>query len=249
MKASELERLRRIEASHFWFQARRRELGPWLAAADREAPPGPLLDLGVGTGGNLDLLVSRASARRVIGIDRSDVALAHCRSAAPHLTFSRATAEALPLADATLAIATALDLFEHLPDDLAAATELARCTIPGGNLIATVPASMVPFSDHDRALGHQRRYRKGALEDLLERAGFEVLERRGFNSLLLPLIAGWRTLRRLGPRAAPPHSDLRPIPPLLNRTLGTIMRLESSLPRRIQRFGGVSWWVRARRRT
>jgi SAM-dependent methyltransferase len=248
MRPDELERLSQVEASHFWFRARRRELGPWIRDAAREAPAGPLLDLGVGTGGNLGLLRSHAGGRGVIGIERSPAAISHCRLKAPEQPLLRATAGALPLRDSSIAIATALDLFEHLADDRGAALDLARCLAPSGHLIATVPSAMTPFSSHDVALGHHRRYRRGELEELLEFAGFEVLESRGFNLLLLPLIGGWRAVKALFPGSTSPRSDLHRLPILLDRTLGTILELESSLPYRLRGFGGVSWWVRARRR-
>ena len=45
MRPAELERMRDLEETHFWFRARRRELRPWLEEAFASAPAGPVLDL------------------------------------------------------------------------------------------------------------------------------------------------------------------------------------------------------------
>jgi SAM-dependent methyltransferase len=250
MDGHELEHMRHVEQTHFWFAARRRALAPWLAAAARDAPPGAVLDLGTGTGGNLELLAGALPARGLIGIDRSPVALAHCARRDSNVRLVQAEVASLPLRDASLAIVTALDLFEHVDDDALAARQIARCLQPGGELIATVPSLLAPFSEHDRALGHRRRYQRGELDRLLAGAGLEVLESRAFNVLLLPLVVAWRALsrsRRCGDDQ--PRSEVRPLSPFLNRSLGTILALEASLPLRFKRAAGLSWWVRARRPT
>ena len=61
----------------------------------------------------------------------------------------------------------------------------------GGQCVLIVPNDLRLFGPIDTALGHQRRYERKQLSQLMERAGFEVVEQRGFNKIGA---AGWRTL-------------------------------------------------------
>ncbi|MFT7486698.1 MAG: SAM-dependent methyltransferase [Candidatus Paceibacteria bacterium] len=241
-----MERMRDVEATHFWFRARRRELAPWWKLANSAAPDGPWLDLGAGTGGQLEDIRSIAGNRQLLVLDKSEAALAQFQNQEQRL---RADALKLPLATDSIAIASAHDVLEHVDCDGLLLEELARCMRADGQLILTVPAWPALFCDHDRALGHFRRYPRSGLKDLVEGAGFEVLELRGFNSLLLPAVGMWRAARALSPFSGPPRSDVRPLPGALNALLGGVMALESRLPEILTQSVGLSWWCRARRRT
>jgi len=244
MRREELEQQRALEERHFWFRARRRALTPWLRAAAAAAPPGPWLELGVGGGGNLPLFAQAAPERAVLGVDPSPLALQFGRERLGALAALNADAERLPLGSASVAIATALDVLEHVHDDARALQELARCLAPGGRLIVTVPADPGLFGAHDRALGHRRRYAPGELESRLQENGLEVLESRGFNRVLRGPVALWRR------RPAPPaRSDVRPLPLPVNLALGAVLSLEERLPASWRTVPGLSWWIHARRRS
>jgi SAM-dependent methyltransferase len=82
---------------------------------------------------------------------------------------------AVPLdVEADYASVVAYNVLEHIPDDLGALRAFARLLRPGGRVVLIVPALPVLMSSFDRAIGHQRRYRRTQLADLLERAGLEV---------------------------------------------------------------------------
>ena len=249
MNTAEIERMRVLEERHFWFRARRRGLRPWLAGALARAPQGPVLDLGAGTGSNLGLLTELAGDRRVLGIDSSPVALSHCQVASHGTDLLRADALEPPFQDSTLAVITALDVLEHLKDDDLALAQISRCLLPGGELIATVPAHPALFGNHDRALGHHKRYERNELDRKLEAQGLEIIDSRPFNTLLLPAVSFWRRARRGFQEGELLTSDVRQLPRILNEFLGTIMALDQSLPRNWTEFSGLSWWVHARLRT
>ncbi|MFT7667384.1 MAG: SAM-dependent methyltransferase [Planctomycetota bacterium] len=251
MNSDEFKRMAELEEDHFWFKARRDELRPWLVDANRMAPEGPVLDIGAGTGRNLQLLRETCGARQVIGIDRSHIALSHCLSGKSRAELIRSDATTLPLRSSSVALVSALDVLEHLENDVQAVREFARCLRPGGELITTVPAHPKLYAAHDRALGHVRRYRGKELEQKLEAAGFEIIDARPFNSLLLPLVAIWRfsPLHILSSRKKSHMSDVRSLPPLLNDALGTVLGFESSFLAHFTRIPGLSWWIRARLRT
>lgn len=80
----------------------------------------------------------------------------------------------------------ALDVVEHLPDDMVALAKIHALLRPQGRLFLSVPALPGLFGHHDRMLGHYRRYRK---RDLLARLvpSFTVLHIRYFGLVLVPV--------------------------------------------------------------
>lgn len=70
--------------------------------------------------------------------------------------------------------ALSVNVFEHIPDDLAALKAVHTQLEPGGTLTLLVPSHPLLMSPFDRAIGHYRRYTKGELRAKLEAAGFQV---------------------------------------------------------------------------
>ena len=211
---------------HWWYRGRRRIVRAELDAL--ELPAGArLLDAGCGSGQLLSLL---SEFGEPTGVDPEPEFVA-CASARGFDAIAGALPD-LPFADATFAAATCLDVLEHLPDDQAALSELARVTVPGGVLLVTVPAYEALWSSHDEANEHLRRYRAGRLRPLAERSGWIAERLTYFNALLLPPAAAVRLAQRLRhpprPEAA---SDLELTPRTLNRALEVPLRLEAALLR------------------
>ena len=95
----------------------------------------------------------------------------------------------------------ALDVIEHIEDDLAALRHLRRALVPSGRLILSVPALSRLFGPKDVAVGHYRRYDRQPLCDLLARAGFAVERRRFWNALgVLPVWISVARGKRLSER-------------------------------------------------
>ena len=79
---------------------------------------------------------------------------------------------------------------------------------PGGLLVVLVPAWPALWSDRDERAGHLRRYRSRGLRELVESAGFAVVEQRGYQFVLLPAIAANRVAsNRWGPGCRGPRGD------------------------------------------
>jgi len=144
----------------------------------------------------------------------------------------------------------ALDVIEHLDDEvgfLRAASELCS---PDGVLIIAVPAFQWMWSQHDETFQHRRRYSARQLRSTLEGAGLEV-ERLTYTNLFpFPLVALWRLVsHRLGAgRLAPKHDFFR-LPGPLNRLLIGLYALEAWLLGRFDLPFGVSVVGIARRTT
>jgi len=251
----EYEVMYRAESRHWWFQGSRRVLlsllrryGPEPRAA---GVPLRLLDMGCGTGITLDRL-SRSAALDSYGVDLEGAALSFCQ--ARGLTrLARASVTALPFADATFDAVTALDVVEHVEDDVRALSEAARVLRPGGVAFVTVPAHSWLWSDHDRALHHQRRYGRAQLDERLRAAGL-VPERLSFyNTALFPVVALVRLAQRLRrfvrapERVAVPRSDVRVPPAAANVALRELFAAEGAWLARADLPFGVSLVAVARR--
>lgn len=141
-------------------------------------PPARLLDAGCGNG-SLSLRLARAGYD-VTGIDLSPLQLARARdkswdpTLAGSLRIVHGSITQLPFAAGHFAGATCGEVLEHVPEDGAAAREIARVLAPGGCLVLTVPFDPTKWDDSDVWHGHVRRYTRESMRWLLEQAGFRV---------------------------------------------------------------------------
>ncbi len=193
MNPEEYERLERVEGEHWFYAGKRRIVLESLRRLGALGAGKVLVDCGAGTG-----FFAREAGREcsVIAVDDHEESLAIARKYLGDDHVRKGSCTALPLADASADIATALDVIEHIPDDAAAVGEMFRILRPGGTLIVTVPAFQSLWSDWDVALHHQRRYRRKPLRDLLSARGFEVLRCEYVNVLAFPavwILRKWRT--------------------------------------------------------
>ena len=69
---------------------------------------------------------------------------------------------------------SALDVIEHVKDDVALLLQMKKLLSSDGMLLLTVPIHQFLYSLHDAALGHYRRYHKRDLWTVLSHAGFSV---------------------------------------------------------------------------
>jgi phospholipid N-methyltransferase len=82
----------------------------------------------------------------------------------------------------------AVNVIEHIADDVEFLRLASERIIPGGTIILFTPALSVLYGTLDKAFEHYRRYSKLGLTDLLTRAGFRLLDIRYLN---LPGAAMW----------------------------------------------------------
>lgn len=77
----------------------------------------------------------------------------------------------------------ALNVLEHIEDDVAALSNLRATLSAGGVVVVLVPAHEALYGDLDRLAGHYRRYSGEQLRALLEAAELEVVQSRYFNPI------------------------------------------------------------------
>ena len=93
--------------------------------------------------------------------------------------------------------AICFNVLEHIDDDVAALTNIARILAPGGRLLLIVPALPMIFGSIDRTVGHFRRYLPATLSRALAATGYRV-ERMNWMNLfgIVPWWVNNRLLRR-----------------------------------------------------
>jgi SAM-dependent methyltransferase len=116
----------------------------------------------------------------------------------------------------------ALNVVEHIPEDVASLRCMAGMLVHGGRAVVLVPALPVLYGSLDDGLGHARRYRRAELRSAFAQAGLRVTHCFYFN---LVGTAGWfwnarvRRARQLPPRQVAWFDALVPL-----------LRLEDAVP-------------------
>jgi SAM-dependent methyltransferase len=77
--------------------------------------------------------------------------------------------------------AFALNVIEHIQDDVLALKNCHRMLKSGGRMIALVPSYQPLYNRFDTLLGHYRRYNTGTFSKAFLEAGFEVEHKQYFN--------------------------------------------------------------------
>lgn len=185
-----------VESVHWWFVGRRAILEEFLkqivAKQESKGLRQKILDVGCGTGANLEMLKKFGEAE---GVDVSDDALEFCRRKG--LKVHKGLAEKLPFADESFDIVTALDVVEHLDDDLTGLREMRRVLKEDGRILIFVPAFMWLWGVQDDVSNHRIRYTKKQIVERLKQAGFEIERATYANwTFFAPILIG-RTLMKI----------------------------------------------------
>lgn len=224
-----IDALAAIEAHSFWFGARA-ELIAW--ALSRYFPGFlSLLDIGCGTGFVLSTIRDAFPAPRLAGGEILAEGLRVASTRLASAEFFRVDASAIPFR-AEFDVVTAFDVVEHIVDDDAVIAAAVRAARPGGGLVFTAPQHPALWSEQDRASGHVRRYRAGALRRRLKSHGLTIVRETSFVSILLPLLFASRRLTR-GNRHPDDHDPLEALQPgRFDPLLRAVMDGERALIRR-----------------
>lgn len=236
MRDYEYQEMYQLESTYWWFVARRRLIEEQLRLNCGKGADAKVLDVGCGTGYNLEML---AQFGQVFGTDFSEHALEFCHRRG-FQNVSLARAESLPFDADTFDVVTALDVLEHVDDDLSGLADIHRVTRPGGLLIVTVPAYGFLWSEHDEALQHRRRYSAHELRNKLTNAGFEVVRSTYFITLLFFPIFFMRIAQNLSKKSLEPKTSHVLLPRWANWLLVKLLDLERLYLRLLNLPLGVS---------
>ncbi len=222
------------EEASWWERDRR----TFLLAEVRGLAPRRVLDAGCGRGSYAAELAEGIDL--VVAVDGHVFEEWRSRERPARLAFVQASVDSLPFKHGAFDVALALDVIEHLPEDLPPLAELRRVTARTGVVGISVPAHRRLWSLHDESVGHLRRYGRVELERSLRRAHLATVRSTHFFSWLT--VPAW-FLRDSGLRSS--GASGRP-----GRAMGPISRVLSCVERRLARGRhlplGTSLWALAR---
>jgi len=216
------------ETTYWWNVSKREMVLSLVRDMARNQQPGNrkiAVDIGCGTGFTALTLESHY---HTVGVDVSREALQFCkRRGLKSLCQINQDCFPLPFKTGAFDLVLALDVIEHIEDDLRTLTECCRILKGGGSLIVTVPAFMMLWSPWDDALGHRRRYTVSMLAEKVQQADLTTRRITYMFFFIFPLALLIRGTKKLIQRdAASYSSDFIPLPKILNSFLILVGGLE-----------------------
>jgi len=209
-------------------------------------PEGKLYDLGCGVGSNLEVLGRYGEA---VGLDGSGAALAAARARGRHnvrlVDLDHADKAIDPREHGSAKIVLLADVLEHLQDERVALALADRLLVPGGALVATVPAFKFLWGPADLMNQHHRRYTRATLEATIA-PHFRIEKLSYFNFFLFPPIGAVRALERVV--GGDGENEVAMLPGPVNVTLKRIFASEAGWLARGSFPFGVSLLCVARKR-
>jgi SAM-dependent methyltransferase len=239
-----------VEEDYWWYKA----LHHMILRLVRKETSGKnptdikLLDCGCGTGGMLATLKPRYPW--VTGFDLSEDAVKFCHKRG-FKDIKKMSVTEISYPKNHFNIVYSLDVLCNLElKDFSKALKGILSTLkPEGIFIFNLPAFNSMQSEHDRAVGIFRRFRRNTLKKELEAAGFEVEKINYRVSCLFPLIWIIRLLKKgkkIETKEA--HSDLKPLPAPVNGFLTGLFKMENVIVSCVPSPFGLSVFGVARKR-
>jgi len=236
MNIDEYAEMYKLESFYWWFVARRRLLESLVREISSSFKRPVMLDVGCGTGMNFSVLAKYGDT---FSSDASEAALNFSKGRGID-GLVRSHIEQLPFLPGAFDVVTALDVLEHIDDDLRGLDELLRVTREGGVLVITVPAYGFLWSEHDEALHHRRRYAASELRNKLTNAGFSVERITYYITLLFFPILFMRFAQSVSKKSIQAKTSHVILPGWINSILIAILGFERLLLRWINLPFGVS---------
>ena len=231
----------KVESFHWWFVVRRKLLRLFLSSID--LPYGCVaMDIGCGVGSNMRILGS--AGLNVVGLDRSFYALSLARK---RIKFPLLNGDLnkLPIRPGSVGLIVAMDILEHLENDVGGIRSFYQALKKEGVLILTVPAFRPLWGIQDEITGHKRRYSRQEIVKKLRQEGFEIKKSFYFNFFLFfPIFFARRLIHALGLKI---DSENEVNFPLINFFLKSIFSLELYVLRYFSFPFGVSFFCIAKK--
>lgn len=246
------DRLSQLEEHDWWYAARRRIVFGFIEQIARTRHFKRVLDAGCGTGYNVGILGQYAD--EAMGLEISEEAFKYAKlrkqgaSHAAQIVLG-SLPDDVPFPDEHFDLIIALDVLEHIAEDVQSLVRLRRHLVQDGIVLLTVPAFQFLWSEHDEFLHHKRRYDKRSLRTALEQAGFRVSKLTYYNAgMFLPVVLFRGLKKLLRKKGQAPKPDRVRLPAPINYLLREFVSLEAGLLRHTNLPFGVSLLAIAEKR-
>jgi 2-polyprenyl-3-methyl-5-hydroxy-6-metoxy-1,4-benzoquinol methylase len=224
-----------VQKKHWWFVTKKKIVLDTISRHLNKNDVINVLDIGCGSGLMLNALEKVGCT---YGMDMSDEAISFSKEIFSGEVKKGFLPDQIPYEESFFDIITALDVIEHVDQDVDSLKAMRACLVTGGKAVITVPAYMFLWSKFDEMNEHKRRYTLTELKTKLVQAGFAVEKISYYNTLLFPIVFVVRILNNvLGRDGA---SDVDMPNAALNLVLEKIFGLEKYLLRFIDLPFGVS---------
>lgn len=224
-----------VEATHWWFVARRKLFQSIIENLQLSSAVS-ILDIGTSTGTNLRMLRD-SGYTNVRGLDLHDEAIRWCASKGLGQVDKGDICD-IPSQDNVYDLVMATDIIEHVDNDVLALKEIRRVLKPGARALITVPAFQSLWGLQDTVSHHKRRYTREELRDKLAQSGMAVEQCFYFNYILfLPIWMVRQAIRIFKPRI---DSENELNSPWMNRLLIKLFTLDVRTASKLKPPFGVS---------
>lgn len=234
MERSVYREMAELDERHWWYSARREVLADLIRREVKPPPKARILEIGCGTGHNLDML---GEFGKVDALELDDEARAIAERRLGREVMSDPLPELAGVRSRQYHLIAALDVIEHVDDDHAAIAAIAAKLKRGGKLLMTVPAHQWMWSAHDVVNHHKRRYSKQALRRLIDSSPLRLDKIGYFNSLLFPFAVAERFASKVRGKDS---ADVKLPSAPLNSALRAVFAAERHLVGRLPLPPGLS---------
>lgn len=226
MNAHEIERMEKFEKT-YWWHVGKKHLVKYLVEKYTKAANLNILEIGCGAG---EITQDLQKYGTVLGNDVSETALAACRSKGfQNLLYGDINQLDLSSYTKKFDLILALDVLEHIQNDMEAMQRIIKLLKPGGIFLVAVPAYKFLWSSHDEALEHKRRYTSFEIITKLKDTGFSILKNSHFVFWSFFPIALVKFLGNFLGRNAYPKSSYIELPDFLNNFMIKVLEFETRM--------------------
>lgn len=181
--AKGLDQLFQNEEKHFWFLARKNFIGEMLSKyVHKDAK---IMEVGAGTGN---------VTRHLMGLGYKDISVGELHYSGLKYAKSYGVNNCYQFDllnnpfESEFDAVCLFDVLEHFNEDMEVMQSVSGMLKDKGKLAVTVPAHKWLWCRDDKIAGHRKRYTLAKINELFDRAGFDIIEGRYFFISILPLL-------------------------------------------------------------